>query len=165
MGNRAKLSDLMESLEFPSQEGRFYYDRKESRIVRIDLSLLGEMEDGDEEALSDLPEWQKPEIEIARAILSDRTGRFIDAPDPFDFDEYRLMERFIGTLADNSMANRLYHAIQGQGAFRRFKDTLHQLGIEKQWFEYREKAMKASVIDWAESNGVDFEDDVPDKRP
>lgn len=147
IGVRIKLSDLMESLEFPSQEGRIYYDRQGGRTVRIDRSLLSDMEHGNEEGLKDVPDWQKPEIEIARAVLNDHSGRFI------------------GSLPDNSAASKLLHAIQGQGAFRRFKDTLYQLGIVKQWFEYREKAIKAFVIDWSEYNGVEFENDVPDKIP
>jgi hypothetical protein len=165
MSTRVKLSDLMESLESTSQEGRIYYDRQGGRTVRIDRSLLGDMEDGNEEALIDVPDWQKPDIEVARAVLSDDSGRFIDAPDPFDFNEYRQMERFIEALPDATAVGRLWRSIKSRGAFRRFRETLYQLGIEKQWFEYREAAMKAFVIDWAESNGIDFEDDVPDKRP
>lgn len=36
------------------------------------------------------------------------------------------MRDFIGTGTDDALAGRLDVAIQGKGAFRRFKDTLHQ---------------------------------------
>jgi hypothetical protein len=34
------------------------------------------------------------------------------------------MERFIDTIADRNRADRLEIAIEGKGAFRRFKDVL-----------------------------------------
>jgi hypothetical protein len=42
----------------------------------------------------------------------------------------------------------LYIAIQGRGAFRRFKDEISELGIEKQWYEYKDKKIKDLVIEW-----------------
>jgi hypothetical protein len=39
---------------------------------------------------------------------------------------YGDMEDFIATVTDDQLADRLAVAIQGKGAFRRFKDTLHQ---------------------------------------
>ena len=71
------------------------------------------------------------------------------------------MERFSRSLEDESAAEQLWRAIKGKGAFRHFKDTLHRLKIEKQWYEYRDKAMKEFVIDWAESHGVAYIDDRP----
>ena len=74
--------------------------------------------------------------------MEDTGERFIDAPDKFDFHEYRHMERFIRSIPDESNAEQLWRAIKGKGAFRSFKDTLHRLGIEDRWYRYRDEAMK-----------------------
>ena len=70
---------------------------------------------------------------IARLIAVDPGERFVDAPDKFDFHEYRQMERFIGTVKDRNMSEQLRRAIKGKGAFRYFKDNANRLGILKDW--------------------------------
>ncbi len=159
MNAKAKLSDLIEALEFDLPEHCTRYDRETGRLVTVEESVLRDVEDGDDEALASLAEWQKEEVEIARAILADTGDRFIDPPDKFEFHEYRQMERFIGTV-EGAAAEQLWRAIKGKGAFRYFKDTLHRLGLQDQWYRYRERAMKEFVIAWAEQNRVPCTDDL-----
>lgn len=96
----------------------------------------------------------------SRAIVSDNGGRFIDAPDKFDFHEYRQMELFIASLTARGAAAQLSEAIRGSGAFRMFRSTLRRLGLEDRWYRYRAEAMKQFVIEWAEANHVTWEDDL-----
>jgi hypothetical protein len=110
--------------------------------------------------LGDLPDWQKEEADIARAIVEDSGERFVDAPDKFDFHEYGQMERFIGTVEDDAAENELFRAIKGKGAFRYFKDTASRLGLLERWYQYREEALKKFVIVWAEMNKVPCQDDT-----
>ncbi len=159
MNAKAKLSDLIEALEFDLPDYYSRYDRETGRVVTVEKSVLRDVEDGDVEALATLAEWQKEEVEIARAILADTGDRFIDPPDKFEFHEYREMERFIGRV-EGTAAEQLWRAIKGKGAFRYFKDTLHRLGLQDQWYRYRERAMKEFVIAWAEQNRVPYTDDL-----
>ena len=122
------------------------------------------MEEGNEDELSDLPDWQKEEVETARAIVEDSGERFVDAPDKFVFHEYRHMERFIGTVEDREAAEQLWRAIKGKGAFRYFKDTASRLGLLEQWYRYRDDAMKEFVIDWAEAHRVPYDDDIKNRK-
>jgi hypothetical protein len=162
---RAKLSDLIEGLEFDSPERRTYFDRQTGQTVTVERTFLGAFEDGDEERFADVPDWQKDEVEVARAIADDDGQRFIHAPAPQEFHEYRHMERFIGSLSDPQAADQLWRAIKGRGAFRYFKDTLYRLGPQDQWYQYRDEARKRFVIAWAEANNVAYEDDLGGQRP
>ena len=155
-----KLSELIEALEFDSDERTTMVDLQEGCVVTVDHSVMRAVEEEDEDALGDLPDWQLPEVEIARAIVSDSGERFVDAPDKFDFHEYRQMERFIGTVGDAGAADQLWRSIKGQGAFRYFKDTANRLGLLKQWYQYRDDAMRQYVLDWAEVHGVPVNDDT-----
>jgi len=157
-----KLSALLEALEFDFEETRTFVDLENGCVVMVQRSVLSDMEDGDEEALSDVPEWQKDEVEIARAIVADSGKRFVTPPDKYEFHEYREMERCIGTVRNAEAADQLSQAIRGKGAFRYFKDTADRLGLLNQWFQYRNDAMKEFVVDWAEDNNVPYEDDVKD---
>ncbi|MEK7826964.1 MAG: hypothetical protein AAB299_04380, partial [Thermodesulfobacteriota bacterium] len=100
MNPSAKFSDLIEALEFDSPMHIMYFDRQTGRVVSVDRDVMNGVEEGDEEKLRGLPDWQKDEVEIARAVCDDNGERFIDAPDKFDFHEYHHMECFIETLED-----------------------------------------------------------------
>jgi hypothetical protein len=155
-----KLSELIEALEFNSDEHVTKVDLQNGCVVSVESFILSALEESDEGSLGELPAWQKPELEIARAIVDDSGERFVDAPDKFDFHEYRQMERFIGTVADSEAAEQLWRAIKGKGAFRYFKDTAGRLGLLQQWYQYRDAAMKEFVVGWAEFHQVPFVDDV-----
>ena len=157
-----KLSALIEALEFDFEEIRAFVDLENGCVVMVQRSVLSDVEEEDEEALSDVPDWQKDEVEIARAIVADSGKRFVTPPDKYEFHEYRQMERFIGTVRNAGAADQLSQAIRGKGAFRYFKDTADRLGLLNQWFQYRNDAMKEFVVDWAADNNVPYEDDVKD---
>jgi len=164
MNPPAKLSDLILALDMPSEEFCSYLDRKTGAVVLVEESMLSHLKNGEEEDLDDFAEWQKQEYEVAKEIADDDGSRFIPAPDQFEFHEYRVMEEFIRSIDDNEAANQLWDAINGRGAFRYFKDTLHRLGIQQLWYGYLEKARRAFVIEWAKENNVAFEDDLRKSR-
>ena len=74
------------------------------------------------------------------------------------------MEEFVRSVKDEEAANQLWRAIDGRGAFRYFKDTLHRLGIQQLWYDYLEEAQREFVIEWAEENNVVIEDDLRKSR-
>jgi hypothetical protein len=155
-----KLSQLIEALEFDSPEHVTKVDLQNGCVVTVDRAVISAVEEEDEAALAGLPDWQRPELEIARSIADDSGERFVAAPDKFDFHEYRQMERFIGTLEDSATAEQLWRAIKGKGAFRYFKDTANRLGLLKQWYQYRDEAMVQFVRDWAEAHQIPVVDDT-----
>jgi hypothetical protein len=155
-----KLSELIEALEFESDERVMKVDLQNGCVVSVDRSVVSAVEESDDEALGDLPDWQNGEVEIARAIVADSGERFVNAPDKFDFHEYRQMERFIGTVENAGAAEQLWRAIKGKGAFRYFKDTASRLGLLKQWYQYRDEAMKEYVRDRAEAQQIPIVDDT-----
>lgn len=135
------------------------FDRKQGKIVVVDDSLFRDVEEDEEADFSELPDWQQEEVKTAREILEEDGTRFISPPDKFEFHEYRQMERFIGTVENPRVAEELWRAIKGKGAFRYFKDTLYRHGIEEQWYRFRDAAMKEFVIAWANDNNVELLDD------
>ena len=43
-----------------------------------------------------------------------------------------------------------------RGAFRRFKDKLYDLNLEKQWYQYREEAYEKIARQWSERHKIDI---------
>ena len=155
-----KLSELIAALEFECDERVTRVDLQNGCVESVARSVLSAAEEGDDESLRALPDWQKPEAEIARTIAADSGERFVPAPTKFDFHEYRHMERFIDTVENPAVADQLWRAIKGKGAFRHFQDTANRLGLLERWWHYRKEAMKKFVIAWAEARGNPYEDDA-----
>jgi uncharacterized protein YjaG (DUF416 family) len=57
---------------------------------------------------------------------------------------------------DEHAASKLSIALNGKGAFRRFKDTLH--GVDEKWlqawYQWRDKQLKAAVDEWLKRKSV-----------
>ena len=70
-------------------------------------------------------------------------------------EQYRWMERFIATVEDEELRRRLNIAIDGKGAFRRFKDALvsHQVDRER-WFAYRSVRLRSCMESWLTAHGI-----------
>lgn len=67
---------------------------------------------------------------------------------------YRDMERFIATIGDKRLANRLQLAISGRGAFRRFKDALARDSAElERWYAFSDEREMGRARAWLVSEG------------
>ena len=59
------------------------------------------------------------------------------------------MERFVSSVADEALRERLLIAIDGKGAFRRFKDVLLAFPAERErWFAYRSELLHFHIQTW-----------------
>jgi hypothetical protein len=71
-------------------------------------------------------------------------------------DQYRWMERFIETTEDAELRDRLTAAIDGKGAFRRFKDVLLSYPDERErWFQFRQDLLKVEMDGWLSSLNIE----------
>jgi hypothetical protein len=69
---------------------------------------------------------------------------------------YQWMVDFVDEMvapADELAVEKLSMALNGKGAFRRFKDTLHLLDDQwlQAWYQWKDKRLKAAVDAWLES--------------
>ena len=46
-------------------------------------------------------------------------------------------------------------ALNGKGAFRRFKDTATRLNVEEKWYEYKDEALIKIASDWCKDNSIE----------
>ena len=70
-------------------------------------------------------------------------------------EQYRWMEEFIETVEEPTLKDKLNIAIDGKGAFRRFKDVLIGYPAEREsWFEKRSIRLRDHMIGWLESKNI-----------
>ena len=114
---RVKLSDLVEGLEFQSDERSSFLNLTTGEVVAITDEELRAAEH--DEPLEDFPDWQHDAIRIAREIIE--TDHYLPLPDQFEINEYRIMERFCLSVDNEDIRDDLCNAIRGRGAFRYFE--------------------------------------------
>ncbi|MFC1641113.1 UPF0158 family protein [Myxococcota bacterium] len=70
-------------------------------------------------------------------------------------EQYRWMERFIPMVDDTALRERLTSAIDGKGAFRRFKDVLMTHAVERErWFTFRSERLRVFMEAWLNAHAL-----------
>ncbi|MCL1918622.1 MAG: UPF0158 family protein [Peptococcaceae bacterium] len=82
---------------------------------------------------------------------------WIAAPHHWDIREYDMMENFTETVSDQHKNELLCVALEGKGAFRRFKDTLHRVGLTDEWYRFKREAYVKIAKEWCDENGIEYD--------
>ena len=71
--------------------------------------------------------------------------------------EYAWMAEFAATVADARLRERLEIALDGRGAFRRFKNALLNAPAERErWFAFRDERLRAAAREWLADHHVEL---------
>src|ERR1039457_388822 len=114
MAVTVQLKDIVEALEMQFDEASSYLDLDTGKVETVSKDLLSAAEESDEQP--DLPDWQKPEWEIAKRIVS--TDRFKSLPTKYDVHEWEIMRDFADSVESEKISEELLRAIHGAGAFQ-----------------------------------------------
>ncbi len=148
------LKDVVEALEMPMEEFPSFVDLDTGKVETISLDLLREAEEPEEEEPDDPEMEEDEELELAKRIAF--SGRFRKLPTQFEIHEWSIMEEFSNEVRSNRMREELLDAIHGRGAFRVFKDTIRRLKIEKDWYAFREQALREIAIGLCEEHDLEW---------
>src|SRR5271154_4301654 len=70
-------------------------------------------------------------------------------------EQYRWMERYIPMVEDPDLQSKLGQAIDGKGAFRRFKDVLMAYAPERErWFAFRSERLRTFMEAWLSAHAI-----------
>jgi hypothetical protein len=70
-------------------------------------------------------------------------------------EQYRWMERFIPMVEDLDLRGKLTQAIDGKGAFRRFKDVLMSFAADRErWFQFRSERLRTFMEAWLSAHAI-----------
>jgi hypothetical protein len=131
-GPKPDWSALETAFEHNAPETHSYLDLKTGQVVTINDT--------------------RPEDEDKRQGIRTGGGRFVHLDPASSREQYRWMERFVQSVEDESLKERLVLAIDGKGAFRRFKDVLLSYPVERdRWFQYRANLLHIYINGWLRS--------------
>jgi hypothetical protein len=172
---RRKLKVDLEELKFAFESGfgemRHFLDLKTGEVVPVTDETFATLETiyeamGSDEAApldlaawlarrGDLPGWQKEALLEADQVEAGFGTRFIEIPQLETHEAYQDMADFVETVTDPTLHRLLTLAIDGKGAFRRFKTALQDHPAERErWFALKDVRLQERVRDWLEAVGV-----------
>ncbi len=120
------------------------YDTDDPHI-RLAWCLLWE----DGEVGSEEP--SEEEREQVKAIMAP----MVSIPRAESYEEYNLMVEFAATVRDRHLRELLEVALDGRGAFHRFKNVLARYPEERQrWFAFHDEDLRRQIDAWLEQVGL-----------
>ncbi len=103
-----------------------------------------------------------PEAVLNRQQVSENIRNFLRVEPASSREQYRWMEKFVGSVVDEPLRERLIISIDGKGAFRRFKDVLLAYPAERErWFSYRAELLHWHIQGWLEEHGIQPTNEPP----
>jgi hypothetical protein len=95
------------------------------------------------------------ETEKLRERVDDAPDRYEPIPKAESREGYEDMRDFIASVDDEHLAELLEVAINGKGAFRRFKDVLFGYPEERErWLCFKDERMEQRALEWLGDIGV-----------
>ena len=134
-----------------------------------DLEIAFERNSPEQESFLDLENGDllsiaegEPDAAARRAKVSNNPDRFLRIDPASSREQYRWMERFVGAVQDLPLRERLLVAIDGKGAFRRFKDVLLAFPAERErWFAYRSELLHLHIQTWLDHLHIESSNPPP----
>lgn len=125
------LDQLCEAMEESSFEDEYFLDLETGDILFIS-------EGTDDE-----------ETERLKDRIAEDFDRYERIPKAESHDGYQDMVAFIATVEDEHLVELLEVAINGKGAFRRFKDVLLNYSEERErWFQFKDDRIEERAREW-----------------
>jgi hypothetical protein len=109
-----------------------------------------------------------PEAPSLKAKVALNISNYVRVDPASSREQYRWMERFVGSVTEPQLRERLVMAIDGKGAFRRFKDVLLAYPAERErWFTYRADLLHWHMHQWLLEHEIEATTPAPwgDAKP
>jgi hypothetical protein len=131
------LDELRFAAEDASPEHRYFLDTETGEVIPVS-------------------EWFDDAGKQLAEIDEAEPGRYLQVPRAGSHEGYADMQDFIDTVSDEHLHELLDVAIQGRGAFRRFKDVLARDPAEQQcWFDFQAARLDARAREWLADEGCE----------
>ncbi len=128
---KINLDELCSAIEDNSYENEYYLDLETGEIL-----FLSEYLDDEERGK-------------LRDRIDDDPERYERIPQAESHEGYEDMQAFITTVKNERLAELLEVAINGKGAFRRFKDVLLNYPEERErWFQFKDDRIQERALEW-----------------
>ena len=146
------LRNIVGEMTLLNYETTAYLNKQTGELIILSDDELSQAEEDID--VSDSPEWMQEMMRQAKEVIG--SDDYIPLPTKFEINDYHIMEDFCYTVESEKIRDKLLNAISGRGAFRRFKDAIHFLDIQDDWYRFQEEELEKIAIEWLEEKGIAY---------
>jgi len=137
---KANLSELIDAFDNCQIGYEYYLDTKTGELLLVSDEFM-----------------DTGETEEIHERLDDEPERYLSIPTESSREGYQDMVAFTESLEDEILKEKLCVALNGRGAFRRFKDVLlSYLEKREEWFKFQNERLEKRVMEWLEENEIEL---------
>ncbi len=94
--------------------------------------------------------------------IEENPERYLEIETPSSREAYEWMVEFVEGLDDKELQEKLWIALDGKGAFRRFKNVLNGFPQKRdEWFEFEKKKINEAVEQWVKYAEIEADNPPP----
>ena len=137
---KANLSELIDAFNNCQIGYEYYLDTKTGELLLVSDEFM-----------------DTNETEEIYERLDSEPERYLNIPTESSREGYQDMVAFTESLEDENLKEKLWIALNGRGAFRRFKDVLLSYPEKREeWFKFQDKRLEKRVVEWLEENEIEL---------
>ncbi|MCC5870871.1 MAG: hypothetical protein JJU22_00590 [Gammaproteobacteria bacterium] len=146
-----KLRDVAQEMQISGDFLTCYINVKTGELVSLSEETMRYVDEEDTEWMH---QWQLDEVVVARKVLE--SDDYIELPESGEVDNWSLMEAFALARPNAALREQILEAIDGRGAFRRFKDLVDHIDLLDQWYAFRDAAFEEAAAEFLEFHEVPY---------
>ena len=147
------IYSLTEENDRLSDDNNFGFCKKSTgEVLCVDQRVMACFEGDIDE--TELLAWETESLKRLDVVM-ENSGDVVSIPQEGFLDAYEVMESFAYSIP-GPYQDKLLDALQGKGAFRRFRDTVNRLNIAEHWYTYRVSRLRREIRTWCDVMGIDW---------
>jgi len=151
---QVEVAEITEAMEIERTVNEYYLDCDTGEVVVVPEEIYDELL-SDTVDPDDMSDWERDLLPIARAAEED-SNRYAWIPTIEAGEMYELMQRFTSEREDAELQRLLEVALDGKGAFGRFRRVIADYPEEREeWFRKKDDALQVMARDWLSSLNAD----------
>jgi hypothetical protein len=169
---RLKWDEFTLAWDVAGHDGRAYVDLDNAAVVVIVSEAADRLDRLDGQDIEgaiedmDLRDWEAEELRAAAAISARLDNGVVAISSDILQSTHGDLRDFAATVADAKTRRALEAAMNGRGAFRRFRDEVEQHFRErKRWYDFAEERQRQRATKWLASLGVEVDWILPPPPP
>lgn len=156
---KVKIQKIVDELQMRFMDTVVYYNKITGEILNVqddDFRIVEE--DNFENSIENYPEWQREHLKEVYDLLYNDIDNYIALPNNFDIKDSDIMKEFIETISDSNKKYQLGNCMWQKGMYRKFKDKLIYIGLEKEYYKFYDEKLKEIAIEWCKENNLEYEE-------
>lgn len=156
---KVEIQKIVDELQMRFMDTTVYYNKITGEILNVQDDDFRIVEENDfENSIENYPEWQREHLKEVYDLLYNDIDNYIALPNNFDIKDSDIMEEFIETISDSNIKYQLGNCMWQKGMYRKLKDKLIYIGLEKEYYQFYDEKLKEIAIEWCKENNLEYEE-------